>query len=454
MRRILWLRRDLRATDHPLLALEGEILPIFIFDPAILGSLSENDCRVGFIFETLIRLKTRFREIGRDIALFYGDPTDVFDWILSRDGFDEVAASGDYDGYALKRDRNVSHRLPFNRIHDTYLFAPDEILKHDGSPYLVFTPYYTQAKKQFRPDHMREYPHARQTLLSYDYEHIHRIEGKGHSLLPLTPDSIGFTPLPFSCLDAEEKLSRFSPAIAEYAINRDFPALESTSLLSTDLRFGTVSIRRILRWMAEHRRQGIDTEPFFRELVFREFYAMLLYHFPDLTWKNFRYPFTGIGDETRYRLFCEGKTGVPIVDAGIRELLQNGTMHNRVRMIVASFCTKNLLLPWQWGEAFFARHLLDYDAASNILSWQWSSGTGIDPQPYFRIFNPYTQTKKFDPEGVYIKRWLPELRDVPASLFSDEARLKDLDIPGYPKPMVDHKTSSQKALEYFRALLK
>jgi deoxyribodipyrimidine photo-lyase len=227
--------------------------------------------------------------------------------------------------------------------------------------------------------------------------------------------------------------------------------LEATSQLSTDLRFGTISIRAVLRWMLTQKKSGIDTEPFFRKLIFREFYAMLLYHFPHLSERNFRYPFKGLPNDAYYKAFCTAKTGVPIIDAGIRELLTTGEMHNRVRMITASFFTKNLLLPWQWGEAFFAQHLNDYDASSNILSWQWSAGTGVDPQPYFRIFNPYTQTKKFDKEAHYLYKWLPQLATIPPKILYQEEKLSALRLEEYPTPIVNQKISAKRALEYFSA---
>lgn len=220
-------------------------------------------------------------------------------------------------------------------------------------------------------------------------------------------------------------------------------------MLSVDLRFGTISIRKVLRWIVEQKREGIDTEPFFRELIFREFYAMLLYHFPYLSQHNFRYPFKGVENANYFEAFCSARSGVPIVDAGIRELLETGAMHNRVRMITASFFTKNLLLPWQWGEIFFAKHLNDYDASSNILSWQWSAGTGVDPQPYFRIFNPYTQAAKFDSTGVYIRKWLPELAALSPKILHNEEALSTLGLSNYPPPIVNQKVSSKKALEYF-----
>ncbi|MDP2850347.1 MAG: deoxyribodipyrimidine photo-lyase [Sulfuricurvum sp.] len=453
MRRILWFRRDLRTNDNPLLSLEGEVLPIFIFDTDILASLKADDRRVTLIFNALVKLKSSLQERGLDLAIFYGKPLEVFKWLLSQNTYDEVCASGDYDTYAITRDRNVSHLLPFNRLRDTYIFAPDEVLKSDGTPYLVFTPYYNRAKLLFTPHHMVEYPHAQQQRIEFEYHFLHTISETGHSIKPIALESIGFIPQPLTPmqrLSPEDKLDLFAEKIENYSHNRDYMALNSTSGLSTDLRFGTLSIRSLLRWSVLQKKRGIDTEAFFRQLIFREFYAMLLVHFPHLSERNFRYSFHGIPNEAYFEAFCTARTGVPIVDAGIRELLKSGEMHNRVRMIVASFFTKNLLLPWQWGEAFFAAHLNDYDAASNILSWQWSAGTGVDPQPYFRIFNPYTQTTKFDSEGIYIRQWLPQLAAVSTKTLYNEASLSALHLNDYPPPIVQHKKSAQDALAYFK----
>jgi len=452
VRRILWFRRDLRVEDNPLLSFEGDVLPIFIFDPAILDALPKNDRRVTFIFTALIRLKKNLALRGLNLALFYGNPTDIFAWLLTQNSFSEVCASGDYDSYALMRDRDVSHLLEFNPVQDTYIFAPDEVLKNDGTPYLVYTPFYNKSKTMFQSKHMAESLPAQQQLIDFDYTLVHSISEHGCQKLPISLKSIGFEPQTLTAQQQklpQEKLNDFASKLANYAHDRDIMALEGTSGLDADLRFGTISVRSVLRWLVEQKKHGIDTEPFFRQLIFRDFYAMLLYHFPHLSTRNFRYPFRGIDNQDYFDAFCAAKTGVPIVDAGIRELLESGEMHNRVRMICASFFTKNLLLPWQWGESFFAQHLMDYDASSNILSWQWSAGTGVDPQPYFRIFSPYVQTLKFDKEGRYIKKYLPELADVPAKFLGDEALLSQHSYDGYPKPIVNHKVSSKRALDYF-----
>lgn len=452
MRRILWFRRDLRVEDNPLLSLDGEVLPIFIFDTQILNALPEDDKRVSFIFDRVIKLKKLLKSKGLNLKIFWGDPVEIFE-LLEAEGFDEVVASGDYDSYARERDIRVSHILHFRYMYDTYIFKPEEVLKDDSTPYLVFTPFYNKAKTQFSKAHMHQYSFSDQTLFRTSYEGISKIDAGKEEVIPLGIESIGFRENLPKIIEVEEKLERLKHNLSIYAKQRDYLEKDVTSHLSIDLRFGTISIRSLLRFLYIQKKGGVDTEPFFRQLMFRDFYAYLLFHFPNLAWENHKYRFNGIEDEEKFSAFCQAKTGVPIVDAGVRELLKSGDMHNRVRMICASFFTKDLLLPWQWGERFFAKYLLDYDAASNILSWQWSAGTGIDPQPYFRIFNPYLQSKKFDKEAVYIKKWIPELRSVDAKKLHDESYLLNYTIEGYPKPMVVHKEASQNALAYFKKRL-
>lgn len=447
MRRILWFRRDLRLEDNPLLALGGEVLPIFIFDTAILQKFKKDDRRAAFIFSRVLALKKELQHKGLDLKLFFADPLDVFA-SLSALGFDEVAASGDYDSYARQRDLQVSHILPFNYLHDTYIFRPDEILKSDGTPYLVFTPFYNKAKTLFTKQHLQKHPFAKQQLFATEYDGIFKLNKGKQGVLKTEAEAIGFTSSSPCTKEPHALLNSFD--LKAYADNRDVPQTEGTSGLSLHLRFGTISIREVLRYLSKQKKAGVATEAFFRQLVFRDFYAYLLYHFPRIEKENYKYRFTGIKDEMKYRAFCEAKTGVPIIDAGINELLQTGYMHNRIRMVCASFFTKDLLLPWQWGEAFFAKHLLDYDAASNILSWQWSAGTGVDPQPYFRIFNPYLQGKKFDKDAAYIKRYCPRLSAVEPKILHDEDALFVQTIPDYPKPILRHKEAAKEALEYFK----
>ncbi len=450
MTRILWFRRDLRLQDNPLLSLGGEVFPIFIFDTNILHGLKEDDRRVSFIFSHVLELKKGLQVKGLDLRIFFAEPLDVF-LSLSKLGFDEVAASGDYDSYARERDREVSHIMPFNYLHDTYIFRPEEVLKGDKTPYLVFTPFYKKAKALMRSSHSKRFSFLRQELYKTDYEGILKLEKDKKTILATRLEAMGFTPVHIRTKAPYRLLGDLD--LHNYDKNKDIPILEATSGLSLHLRFGTLSIREVLRFLTKQKRSGVPTEAFFRQLIFRDFYAYLLYHFPRIEKENYKYRFHGVPDEKRYKAFCEAKTGVPIIDAGVNELLQTGSMHNRVRMICASFFTKDLLLPWQWGEAFFAEHLLDYDAASNILSWQWSAGTGIDPQPYFRIFNPYLQSRKFDKDARYIKHFCPVLADVDPKLLHDEEALFKNTIPDYPKPILLHKEAAKKALESFKKAL-
>lgn len=445
MRRILWFRRDLRVKDNPLLSLGGEVLPIFIFDENILRNLAEDDRRMTFIFHYILKLKNDLQNIGLDLKIFYGTPEAIFEQLQ---GFDEVVASGDYDNYAKNRDLHISHKLYFRYLHDTYIFKPKEVLKDDGTPYFVFTPFYKKARVALNVKDIQEKKIGENVLIKDDYEGITKID-TDISKLPINIESIGFKSQNLKIINPQNKLKNFKKNISKYSQMRDFLDVDISSHLSVDLRFGTISIREVLR---EVLKLGAVSEPYIRQLIFRDFYAYALFHTPHIESKNYKYSFNGIEDEEKFIAFCSAKTGVPIVDAGVRELLQTGDMHNRVRMVVASFFTKDLLLPWQWGEKFFAKHLLDYDKASNVLSWQWSAGTGIDPQPYFRVFNPYLQSKKFDKEATYIKRYIGELSAVEAKNIHKEEYLFCTDIKDYPKPIVAHKEASKRAIELFKNL--
>ncbi len=436
MKKILWFRRDLRVEDSLLLSQDGEVLPVFIFDKNILEKLDKNDMRVCFIFQAVLKLKADLHALGLDLALFYSTPMEVFTHLLSK-GFEEVYASVDYDAYARQRDEEIGSLLPFHALNDCYIFGPNEVLKSDATPYLVFTPFYKAGKQIYTKFHALSYTKGKHTLASYPYENSISLE------------SMGFSEASVPHITPQEKLRSFSKKIAAYAIERDFLACDATSHLSVDLRFGTISIREILRTLSALKKEGHDTEPFFRQLVFRDFYAYLLYHFPSLAWKNYKYETQVSFNEAYFEAFCKAQTGYPLIDAAITELLTTGDMHNRARMVVGSFFTKHLMLPWQEGEAFFAKHLFDYDASANVLSWQWCAGTGIDPQPYFRIFNPYSQSKKFDKDASYIKRYLPVLHDVPAKYLHDETYLCTHDIKGYPKPIVGHESARKRFLSSF-----
>jgi len=448
MKKILWFRRDLRVKDSMLLALDGEVLPIFIFDTKILNSLEKKDRRVSFIYEQVLKLKVELKALGLDLALFYGTPFDVFT-SLKTQGFNEVYASVDYDDYAKERDAEIAEMLNLHLLNDCYLFNPDEVLKKDGTPYLVFTPYYHACKALYTQFYALEYKKGTQSLANFDYNVILGI--RGHTLKPLHVkiESIGFERVPVNYVEPQKALEHFTCKVDAYEQKRDFLDADATSHLSVHLRFGTISIREVVRFLVLLKQHGHTTEPFFRQLIFREFYAYLLYHFPRLAWENYKYAPPISNDAEAYERFCTAQTGYPLVDAAVSELLSTGLMHNRARMVVGSFFTKHLMLPWQKGEAFFAKNLLDYDASANILSWQWCAGTGIDPQPYFRIFNPYAQSLKFDKEARYIKRYLPLLNDVPASSLHKEAYLMSHDIAGYPKPIIGHESARKRFLDSF-----
>ena len=432
MKRILWFRRDLRVKDNPLLSFEGEVLPIFIFDQNILDSLDKDDRRVGIIYNFVLKLKKELQKIGLDLKIFYGKPVDIFS-SLDLGEFDEVVASGDYDSYAKQRDREISHMIHFRYLNDTYFFKPREVLKDDGSPYLVFTPFYKKARAMLEKKDFKEHKRASLSLYEFDYSCEFDLKKSGFK-----NHKIEYNPY--------VKIKSFKTKLSHYKDKRDLLYEDATSGLSAALRFGLISIRELYREFV-----GLDgAEDFIRQLLFRDFYAYLLFHFEDLQTHNYKGSFNGIADREKFERFCSATTGVPIVDAGIKELLESGGMHNRVRMITASFFTKDLLLPWQWGERFFAAHLNDYDAASNILSWQWSAGTGIDPQPYFRVFNPYLQSKKFDKDAKYIKKHLPQLKDIDPKKLHDEEYLLNTQLKNYPKPMLKHKEAAKKAVEMFK----
>lgn len=448
MKKVLWFRRDLRVHDSMLLATEGEILPIFIFDTNILNALEKNDKRVSLIFEQVTKLKAELQALGLDLAIFYGTPLEVFTYLVTL-GCGEVYASVDYDSYARKRDAEIAELLTFHALNDCYLFEPMDVLKKDGTPYLVFTPYYRACKELYTQFYVLENKRGEQSLSNFDYRALWCIKDGVKTASPLTLETLGFERVNVALLSTQKTLETFAPKIDNYATDRDFLDIDATSHLSVHLRFGTISIREVVRFLVQLKAQGHETEPFFRQLIFREFYAYLLYHFPKLAWENYKYNPPTSNDTEAYERFINAQMGYPLVDAAVMELLTTGVMHNRARMVVGSFFTKHLMLPWQQGEAFFSKHLLDYDASANILSWQWCAGTGIDPQPYFRIFNPYSQSLKFDKEAKYIKRFLPHLYDVPAALLHKEAYLMTQDIADYPKPIIGHESARKRFLSSF-----
>jgi len=432
MKEILWFRRDLRIQDNAILAnAKDQVLPIFIFDTNILDKLPKNDKRVSLIYKSVLKLKKELQNIGLDLAIYYGDPLKIFNELLKDEDFEGVLCSCDFDSYALQRDKEIEAILPMKRYYDSFLLHPNEALKTDGTPYKVFTPYYNNLSIIWQSDEIEEYSYNKSLrLVSFE--------------LPSSPtlEQMGFVEqqLPsFLQKDAYTLLKEFIPKLDDYKVNRDYFYKESTSELSTHLRFGLISPKQIFNIIKPHQ----NSDFFIRELFWREFYNYILFHFPYSEYKNFNgknIPWDQ--DEEKFKLWYSGKTGVPIIDAAMRHLNSTGTMHNRLRMIVASFLTKNLFLPWQWGEYYFSLKLLDYEASSNVGSWQWGASTGADSVPYFRVFNPYSQSEKFDKEGLFIKSVIPELKDTDPKLFHKENAIE--------RSIVDIKSSRQRAIDIFK----
>lgn len=422
---IFWFRRDLRLEDnvglfHALNSGEG-VLPIFIFDESILSQLEKNDARVTFIHEQLQHIQSQLQAIGKSLAVFYGKPFEVYKKLIVENSITAVYTNHDYEPYARKRDLELYHLFKENNIEfktskDQVIFEKSEVIKDDGSPYVVYTPYSNKWKENFK----------KIALIHYKSEDLlHNITSHSYPFLSL--ETIGFTPssIKVTSYDISNSL------IDNYEATRNFPALNKTSYLGIYLRFGAVSVRKMIAKAIQSK-----NETFLKELIWREFFMQILWHFPHTTTKSFRPKYDEIrwqNNEELFQKWCEGKTGYPFVDAGMRELNATGHMHNRVRMIVASFLCKHLLIDWRWGESYFASKLLDYEQASNIGNWQWAAGSGVDAAPYFRIFNPTEQIKKFDKDLIYIKKWIPELNSL-----------------DYPTPIVDHKEAREKCLVVYK----
>ncbi len=424
---IMWLRRDLRIEDnHALyraLMSHKQVQVIFIFDTDILGKLDDpQDARVSFIHETLTSLHAQLQKFNARLWLFYGKPQAVFSSLCDQYSFEAVYANHDYEPQAIERDDNMTRFLlsrgkTFQTFKDQVIFEKDEVLKPDGSPYTVFTPYSRKWKARLEANMVQIYPCD---------EHVDRLH-KTETDHWLNLKDIGFEPSNIAAPQQEVDLK----LISNYAERRDYPAVKGTSRLSVHLRFGTISIRKLMNVAIAH------SETWMNELIWREFYQMILWHFPHSVEKSFKSKYDYIEwrhDEKDFDKWCKGETGYPLVDAGMRELNTTGFMHNRVRMVVASFLCKHLLLPWKWGERYFAAKLLDFDLASNVGGWQWAAGTGCDAAPYFRVFNPELQWKKFDPDNIYVNRWVPEFQDP----FT------------YPKPMVEHSMARDRAIERYK----
>ncbi|MDH5856077.1 cryptochrome/photolyase family protein [Lampropedia aestuarii] len=430
---IFWFRRDLRVHDNAGLyeALKrfNCVIPVFVFDTGILAELPRYDRRVDFIAQALEVLDQQLRSHGSALHVGVGEPTKLLPELVQRYGAQAVYTNGDYEPDALQRDAVVERSLAsrgvtLHRFKDQVVFEKSEVVKDDASPYTVFTPFSRKWKKQLTPFFLKAYPSERYAANLARVEQLH--------LPAQRPDlaSLGFerTDLQF----APPRIAR--SLLAQYGAQRDFPAVHGTSRLGIHLRFGTGSIRALAQ-------QAIDgSEVFLNELIWREFFQTLLWHFPKTVTHSFKPAYDNIvwrNNEADFKRWCEGQTGYPLVDAGMRELNATGFMHNRVRMVVASFLCKHLLIDWRWGERYFAKHLLDYELAANVGNWQWAAGSGADAAPYFRVFNPTLQAKKFDPDGAYVRQWVPE--------FGKGA---------YPAPMVEHTEARARCLQVYQRAVK
>jgi deoxyribodipyrimidine photo-lyase len=422
---LFWFRRDLRLDDNTglyhALRDHGNVLGLFIFDTHILDTLEDRaDARVTFIHDCLKQLAKELEAFGSSLLVLHGDPVDLFCKLSPA----AVYTNRDYEPYARTRDETVGRLLeargiPFKTFKDQVIFEQGEIVKDDGTPYTVFTPYSKKWKSVATSSHTKGHPTEKYQA---SFRKVHSLPMPALGELGFSRSTISFPP----------RVIR-TKVLKTYDATRNFPAIEGTSRLSVHLRFGTVSIRKLVR-VAQ-----TMNESWLNELIWREFYMMILFHFPHVVNKSFKPAYDHIrwrNDPDEFAAWCEGRTGYPIVDAGMRELNATGYMHNRVRMITASFLTKHLLIDWRWGEAYFAQKLLDFDLAANNGGWQWSAGSGCDAAPYFRVFNPELQTKKFDPELAYVRKWIPEL-----------------DSGKYPNPMVDHSQARERVLNAYAVAL-
>ena len=426
---LFWFRRDLRLKDNAGLyhALKSgsKVIPIFIFDETILEKLpTKNDKRVDFIHQAITQLNDQLKEQHSGLLVFHSNPLKVFEELIKTYAIEAVYTNHDYEPYANERDECINQFLAkkgigFKTYKDQCIFEKAEVTKDDGKPYTVFTPYSKKWNAKLTNFHVTSYP-----TQNY-FSEFYKIE---NNQIP-TLKQIGFeqTDLQIPLKTIKKEL------LIKYNQQRDFPAIQGTTMLSVHLRFGTVSIRELARTA-----QTLS-ETWLNELIWRDFYMMILHHFPHVVKGAFKPAYNNIvwrNNELEFKAWCDGKTGYPIVDAGMRQLNTTGFMHNRVRMIVASFLVKDLLIDWRWGEAYFADKLLDFDLSANNGGWQWAAGSGCDAAPYFRIFNPKAQTEKFDKELRYIKTWIPELNSTE-----------------YPAPIVDHAQARIRTLKAYKEAL-
>jgi deoxyribodipyrimidine photo-lyase len=425
---IFWFRRDLRLDDNKglffALKENPDVLPIFIFDTDILNGLPENDARVEYIHLSLGEIQKKLQRSGKSLLIRKGKPIDVIKELVVNFQVGSIYVNADHEPYGIKRDHEIAvfleqKGIPFNSFSDHLLFGKDEILKAYHSPYNVFTPYSKKCYEVLNNNHFQEMPS--ENLL----KNLADLRGNKFPSL----EELGFKPsgIEFPSRSIDQSI------ISSYHQTRDYPSRNGTSRLGIHLRFGTISIRKLASIAFD------QNSTFFNELLWREFYAMILWHYPHVTTRAFKPQYDKIpwrNNEKEFECWKNGKTGYPMVDAGMRELAKTGYMHNRVRMITASFLTKHLLIDWRWGEDWFAKTLLDFELSSNNGGWQWSAGSGCDAAPYFRIFNPIEQHKKFDPRGIYILKWIPEYN-----------------TSEYPQPIVEHKLARERCLKTYKSAL-
>ena len=430
MTALFWHRRDLRIDDNKGLfeALkQNEIIhPIFIFDKSILDKLPKNDQRILFIYQEIESLKKSYQNLGSDLWVYYGEPSEIIPKIAQELNCSSVYFNNDYEPYALQRDQEIQVSLNKIKIEfigkkDHVIFEKNEVLKDDGKPYTIFTPYSRKWKANLKEEDLREY-----SIEKYSGNLVQKQQGEAS----ITLEEMGFESKVLH--DFPNRIAK-NEILKNYHISRNFPAVKGTSKLSLHLRFGTISIRKLALIARE------QNETYLNELIWRDFYQMIIFHFPKSAENSFKAQYDKIiweKNEVHFDSWCTGKTGYPIVDAGMRELNATGFMHNRVRMVVASFLTKHLLLDWRLGAAYFAEKLLDFELASNTGGWQWAAGCGCDAAPYFRVFNPQAQQEKFDKSFEYIKKWVPEYG-----------------TSSYPEPIIEHKFARERILQRFKSAL-
>ena len=426
---IFWFRRDLRIHDNRGLyeALNGSnrVIPIFIYDTEITDKLKKEDPRLTFIENALGGINNAMKRNRCTTGIYRGTPKAIFKKLIREFPIENVIANHDYEPYALQRDKEIKNLLKEKGIHfttfkDQVVFEKNEVIKDDGKPYVVYTPYSRKWIAKFEAEGIDHYPSEDHLDQFYNERPLPRIslEEMGFKKSELVPKEFRF--------DAD--------LIDQYEETRNFPATDNTSRLGVHLRFGTQSVRQLIAKSAER-----ENPTFLKELIWREFFMQILWHFPHVKDQCFKKQYDRIryrNDIEEFEKWCKGETGYPLVDAGMRQMNATGFMHNRVRMLVASFLCKHLLIDWRWGEAYFAEKLFDYEMSSNVGNWQWAAGCGVDAAPYFRIFNPHEQIKKFDKKLVYTNQWI-----------------EDLEEPSYPDPIVEHKMARERCLKEYKAAL-